>query len=61
MMQAPILCAALADSRLPEEKPPSAEDEEETLQRKRPNHIRLDRLCVLKTPHRSPRQAFGGN
>ena len=49
---------ALADSRLPEGKNTLPEDEEETLQKKYYPPRRWG-LCAPKTPHRSPRQAFG--
>ena len=50
---------ALADSRLPEEKKTLPEDEEETLQEK--NTTQSLGALRPQTPHRSPRQAFGGN
>jgi hypothetical protein len=61
MMQArPSLVGALADSRLPEEKKALSEDEEETLQKK-PNQNPVSGAMRPTPPHRSPRQAFGGN
>jgi hypothetical protein len=45
---------------LPEEKKALPEVEEETLQKKKLKPGRLG-LCAPRPPHRSPRQAFGGN
>jgi hypothetical protein len=50
---------ALADSRLPEEKKTLPEDEEETLQEK--NTTQSLGALRPQSPHRSARQAFGGN